>query len=302
MIKLPERVNLDDLLQFLRKIGLQSSALLRDFDNGTIPLYDQSEGSKINLHDKDPVTLADLTLNKYFVSEFLENFPNIDWDIVTEENSKGNIFKESNCEWVWYIDPLDGTKDFIQKSGEYAIHIGLTYRNKAILGMVLLPSIYEMWFGVKGIGTWKENDNCPLKTINSDIVNKQIVSFSKSEVFSVVTSKNHNNQRLELILKEMGYKNITRMGSIGFKVCSLLRNDADIYISISGKTSPKDWDIAAPFALIKNASCNFTYVTGDDIYFQRKDYLQEGCLIASTLRTDVHLSICKEVSEIIKNN
>ena len=90
------------------------------------------------------------------------------------------------------------------------------------------------------------------------------------------------------------------MGSIGFKVCSLLRNEGDIYISISGKTSPKDWDLAAPHGLIKYANFSFTYVSGNDISYQNKNYEQRGCIIASTLMRGEHLKICNKIDSIIK--
>ena len=299
MIKLPNGVNLNDLLQFLRNIGLKSSSMLRNFEEGTKLLYDSSENLIINKDINDPVTEADLKLNKYITDEFLRKFPSIDWEVVTEENSKEISFKESKSDWVWFIDPLDGTKDFIQKSGEFAIHIALTFKNRTILGLVLLPSINEMWFGVNGIGTWKEIENQYSETKNPILGNQELISFSKSEVVNVVTSKNHINQKLEIILQEMKYQNILRMGSIGYKVCSLLRNEADLYISISGKTAPKDWDIAAPHALIDNAKCNFTYASGNNIDYQKNNYLQEGCLIASTLSRKEHLIVCKKVNKII---
>lgn len=300
MIKLPKGVNLNDLLQFLRNIGLESSSMLRNFDNGTIPLYDSSDNQNIDKNINDPVTAADLKLNKYLTDQFSKYYSDIDWEIVTEENSKEILFKESKSDWVWFIDPLDGTKDFIQKSGEYAIHIALTFKNRTIVGFVLLPSIHEMWFGVNGIGTWKENENSNPEINKFILEYQEFKSFSKLEVVNVVTSKNHNNQKLELILQEMKYQNIIRMGSIGFKICSLLRNEADLYISISGNTAPKDWDIAAPHALINNAKCNFTYASGNDIKYQKENYLQEGCLIASTLSKKEHQNVCKKVNTIIE--
>ena len=292
MINLPKGVDLNELLLFLRNIGLQSSITLRNFEQGSISLYDSSYNLPSNLDTKDPVTAADLAVNKLVKEAFLLNYPNLSWEIITEEDSKNVLYNSSKSEWVWLIDPLDGTKDFIQETGEYAVHFGLIFKNKPILGMVLLPRRREIWFGVDGLGTWKEDENSlPLK--------REYVGLSKTEVQTVVTSKNHNNHKLDLILKEMNYRNVLRMGSIGFKICSLLRNEADIYISISGKTSPKDWDLAAPHSLMSNASCSFTYVSGSEINYDKSDYLQKGCIVASTLAKRKHIEVCERINKII---
>ena len=140
---------------------------------------------------------------------------------------------------------------------------------------------------------WKENESFISPK-------KDLMAFPKRDVDTVITSKNHNNQKLQLILAEMNFKNIILQGSIGFKICSLLRNEGDIYISISDKTSPKDWDVAAPHSLIKNASCQFTYVSGDELSYQGKNFEQKGCLIASTLIESEHFKICQRVKSIIE--
>tara|TARA_B100001989_G_C24523961_1_gene457517 strand:+ start:480 stop:1379 length:900 start_codon:yes stop_codon:yes gene_type:complete len=295
MIELPKGVDLQSLLLFLKRLGCKSSSMLRDFESESILLYKSPESSEQNHNEKDLVTAADLELNKLITEDFLINFPNIKWEIVTEENAKNEPHSryQSNSEWTWFVDPLDGTRDFVQKSGEYAVHLGLIFKNKPILGMVLLPSLKELWFGVNGIGTWVESEDISLKK-------KEFENIPSSDPIKVLTSKNHNNSKLEFILREMDFKNVVRMGSIGFKVCNLLKNQADIYLSISDKTSPKHWDIAAPHALLDNSRCNFTYASGENINYQQKDYLQEGCLIASTLSNKEHLNICKNVNTIIK--
>ena len=303
MISLPKGVNLNQLIQFLRNIGLQSSALLRDFENQSTSLYDSLENFHHDKKNNDPVTIADLALNTLILEAFANKYPNTDWDIITEENSKIIAFEKPKSDWIWSIDPLDGTKDFIQRTGEYAVHVALIFKGNPILSMVLLPRLKEIWFGVLGIGTWKEGEESVLenKEINLEkLEKKELKPSMQREITNVVTSKNHNNPKLELILNEMNFQNVIRMGSIGFKVCSLLRKEAEIYISISGKTSPKDWDLAAPNALMKSAKCNFTYVNEDEIKYGKKNYEQKGCLIASTLYRSEHVNVCRKINLIIK--
>ena len=295
MIELPKGVVLRDLLLFLKKIGLKSALILREFEDGLIPLYDSTKNLHSNFNPKDPVTAADLAINEFITEEFTSNYSSICWEVITEENSKEILFKNSTSDWIWLIDPLDGTKDFIQKTGEYAIHIALTFKNKPILGMVVLPNKRELWFGIEGIGTWKEEEDSPLEK-------KQFLSFSKNKASKIVTSKNHSNEKLNFILSELDFEKNIRMGSIGYKICSLLRNESDIYLSISNKTSPKDWDIAAPHALMRAAKFHFTYVSGNEINYNNYNFEQRGCLVASTLLKKEHHKICDKVNDIIRKN
>ena len=96
MINLPEKVNLDDLLSFLKKVGKESSIILRKFENQSIPLYDSIEDSSNYKNKEAPVTKADLAINQLILDRFSENYPNIDWEIITEENTKvnGSKFKK----------------------------------------------------------------------------------------------------------------------------------------------------------------------------------------------------------------
>jgi len=293
MIELPKGASLKDLLLFLRNIGLRSSSILRDYENGVIPLYESSNALPIKFDPNDPVTAADLTINQLIIDAFSLNYFGIDWELVSEENAKSTEFIDLKSEWRWLIDPLDGTKDFIQNTGEYALQIALIFKNRPILGMVALPSIQEIWFGVDGYGTWRENE------MNTS-ENKNFVSISKTKAIDIVTSKNHSNQKLNFILENLEHRRILKMGSIGFKICNLLRNESNVYISISDKTSPKDWDVAAPHALLKGANCNFTYVSGVEINYLKKNYEQPGCLIGSTLPHKEHINVCKKIEGIIK--
>ena len=94
MIELPKGVVLRDLLLFLKNIGLKSSSILRDYEDGLIPLYDSSENLHQKYNHKDPVTSADLAINKFITEEFISNYSTVQWEVITEENSKENLSAE----------------------------------------------------------------------------------------------------------------------------------------------------------------------------------------------------------------
>ena len=117
----------------------------------------------------------------------------------------------------------------------------------------------------------------------------------------LVTSKNHKNQTLLNLIDKLGFKKVINMGSIGCKITSLLRGESDLYISLSlpGRSSPKDWDFAAPEAILKNAGGAITNIDNEALSYGSANFEQGGIIVATN---DVfsHERICLEIKEIIK--
>ena len=84
--------------------------------------------------------MADLKVNELIINQIKQKYKNIEWEILSEENVKlFSNFCNPNSDWLWVLDPLDGTKDFIQGTGNYAMHLALNYKKKPYLGVVLIP-------------------------------------------------------------------------------------------------------------------------------------------------------------------
>ncbi len=272
----PDDVDLEYLLDELRKLSWKSADILMAYAHGEKPPYGLPESLTVEEGGDGPVSAADIAVNELFISGLNEKFSTIQWEILSEESAKQktNETREIKKDWKWILDPLDGTKDFLQGSENYAVHLALSYKNKTKLGIVLIPERNELWFGISDNGAWYENR----KGVRNP------VSFSNRRETSeliLVSSKNHQELRLKNLLKELNFAETRNMGSVGCKVASILRGESDVYISLSGKTSPKDWDIAAPQALIQAAGGEFTHADGRSLSFEEPDYSQRGCLIAS---------------------
>ena len=135
-----------------------------------------------------------------------------EWDILSEETSKEKNFQVDHLkkDWCWILDPLDGTKDFLQGSENYAVHIALAYKQKPKIGIVLIPEKNELWFGIIGIGAWFENRDG----------SKSNFSFSDRLDISkliLVSSKNHQQSKLLNLLSRMCFAE-TKKISIGDRV------------------------------------------------------------------------------------
>ena len=293
MIKLPPGVDINRLLDDLRDVSWEVSQTLLKYAQ---IIKDSKNKSNIlkNNNIENPVTIADLKVNELIIKSINENYKNIGWEILSEENVKSNIDTLiTNEDFVWVIDPLDGTKDFIQGTGNYATHLALNYKKKPHLGFVLIPDKDELWISNEEM-VWCENKIGNLKKPN--LSNK-----SNLNEMTIVTSKNHRNQILKNLIDRANFKEVIVMGSIGCKISSILRGESDIYISLSlpGESSPKDWDFAGPAAILKTAGGSITNLNNEEITYGKSNYEQGGIIVASN-NYNSHEKICLEIKEIIK--
>ncbi|MFZ9973172.1 MAG: inositol monophosphatase family protein, partial [Vulcanococcus sp.] len=110
----------------------------------------------------------------------------------------------------------------------------------------------------------------------------------------LVASRNHRDQRLEQLLEALALGDTKAIGSVGGKVATILRGETDLYISLSGKSAPKDWDMAAPEAVLRAAGGAFTHADGRPLSYNDGDIRQAGCLIASHGRS--HQQLCEKAA------
>ena len=116
----------------------------------------------------------------------------------------------------------------------------------------------------------------------------------------LVTSKNHGNEILQTLIDKVNFKDVIVMGSIGCKIASILRGESDVYICLSlpGKSSPKDWDFAAPEAILKANGGAITNLDNEELKYGNNEYEQGGIIIASKSKKS-HKLICIQIKELI---
>ena len=295
MINLPTGVEINSLVDNLRFFSWEASEVLLHY--AQILRNSNNKFSILkNDNENDPVTLADLKVNEIIIQNMNERYKNIDWTILSEENVKSEpYFLEKNRDWVWILDPLDGTKDFIQGTSNYAMHLALNYKNKPFIGVVLLPEKNELWLSY-GKKVWCERKD-------GSIISPNLSRIRDLQKMVLVTSKNHRNEMLKSLIEEINFDQVNIMGSIGCKIASILRGESDIYIclSVPGKSAPKDWDFAAPEAILKAAGGAITNLNNEDLCYGRPNFKQEGIIIASN-NFDQHKEVCAQIKEIIISN
>ena len=293
MIKLPSGVDIKSLIDNLRIYSWEASETLLYYSQ---ILKDPNNKSNIikNENNDDPVTLADLKVNEIIIQRIKEKYKDINWEILSEENVKQTTYtSQTKSDWMWVLDPLDGTKDFIQGTRNYAMHLALNFKQKPYIGIVLIPEKGELWIA-DGEKVWCEKkDGSKIKPKLSE--NKSL------QKMVLVTSKNHRNETLKNLIHKIQFNEVKIMGSIGCKIASLVRGENDIYICLSlpGKSSPKDWDFAAPEAILKASGGAITDLDNNELSYGKPNFEKGGIIIASNNVSD-HKAICAEIKEIIK--
>lgn len=214
---------------------------------GALALKTKSEGVSVTHKENDegPLTNVDKKVNSFLISELQKIFP-LD-HIISEEALP--IFKNPTHNRTWFIDPIDGTNDFIKGNTEWCIMIGLCVDERAVFGIVSQPEEDHIYFGGKGIKATK-------LTAQKEIV----ISVKKTEhlVDSInVQSRYHPDSKVSLMLDSIGSLKSYSYGSIGLKFAHISEGRADFYLNFSGRC--KAWDLCAPQAILEASGGSVYY-------------------------------------------
>ncbi len=216
----------------------------------------------------EPVTIADRTASRIIVESLSEIFPH-DGILSEEEFDDKTRLDKTRC---WIIDPLDGTSGFVQKTGDFAVQIGLADAGAAVLGVVLMPLQNVLYYAVKDGGTFVvENDSAPQKLHVSD----------KTDFAEMVlaSTRNHRSPRMSQIVKQFGLKSEVQRGSVGLKVGLITQRKADLYLHLSPRT--KHWDTCAPEIILTEAGGAMTDLFGDQIIYNISDVHNHNGVLAT---------------------
>jgi 3'(2'), 5'-bisphosphate nucleotidase len=245
----------------------------------------------VQYKQNEPVTVADIATSQYILDRLQAALGNENFTYISEETYKSQL-NHNNSTWVWIIDPLDGTRDFIDKTGDYAIHIALVKETRPVLAVVAVPEAEKLYYATKGGGTFVETRNGSAGLQMSLGLGKK-----RLEDLTLVVSRSHRNQRLNYLLQNLPCKNQKAIGSVGCKIAAIIEQQADVYISLSGKSAPKDWDIAAPELILTEAGGKFTHFDSSPLQYNTHDINQWGGLLASN--GQYHEMLCKEAETVL---
>ena len=233
-----------------------------------LKIYNSDNLGISHKEDNSPLTLADKASNEVICSQLKKLTPNI--PILSEEGKNISFDKRKNWDTFWLIDPLDGTKEFIKKNGEFSVNIALINHFKPILGVVYAPVLDTIWHGSASEGSFKITENGKPKKIN-------VLKYHENETVKVVSSRSHsNNTQLEEFLTDYPKHELVFMGS-SIKICLVADGSAHIYPRL-GPTM--EWDTAAAHAVVKFAGGNiFDMIDKNELAYNKENLLNPAFLV-----------------------
>ncbi|MDX2217162.1 MAG: inositol monophosphatase family protein [Oculatellaceae cyanobacterium bins.114] len=278
----------EDILAIARSLGWGAAKILRSYYRGE-PWQNTAQVEAEGQDKKDgPVTAADLAVNRYVLDK-LHAILGDAFGYLSEETYKAKSAAIAH-DWVWILDPLDGTRDFIDKTGEYAFHLALTHHGRPVLTVVACPELDKLYYATLGGGAFVETPDGVVKQI-------YVSDRENPADLVVVASRTHRDDRFNALLKQLPCQNQLFVGSVGGKIAAIVDQRADVYLSLSGKSAPKDWDMAAPELILTEAGGAFTHADGTPLQYNTGDVNQWGCLIASNGK--YHQELCQTASQIL---
>jgi len=255
---------------------------------GILDVYRSSDFKVEEKADKSPLTLADKRSHEIIV----KRLGKLDVPILSEEGKDIPYQERKRWETYWLIDPLDGTKEFIKKNGEFTVNIAIIHDRKPAAGVIYVPDKNVLYFALKNQGSFKIDSGDSIKQLETDLIEPRkekiaevfdsiIAASAKLPVidlparpFTIIGSRSHASPELEAFVEEKrqehGEVEFISAGS-SLKLCLVAEGKADIY----PRTGPTmEWDTAAGQAIAENAGCKvLQYDTSEPLVYNKENLL-----------------------------
>ncbi|HKQ69387.1 MAG TPA: 3'(2'),5'-bisphosphate nucleotidase CysQ [Polyangiaceae bacterium] len=226
----------------------------------------------------DPVTQADREANALICARIAEAFGPV--PVVAEESDESAFAGWVGAPRVFFVDPLDGTLEFVAKNGDFVVMIGLCENARPVAGVVLAPAFGTAWAGADSVGAFEVDPmgvRTPLRVSRaSDLAHAR-----------AVVSRSHQSDRLRDFLGTLGIGQISQRGSAGLKAADVASGRADIYLQ-PGRAG-KRWDCCAPEAIVRAAGGVFTDGLGELIDYGGPELTNENGFLVSNAQ--LHSSV-----------
>ncbi len=251
-------IELNDLIEIIYKAGEK-----------VMEIYQSSDFEIKYKNDDSPLTIADQVSNDIICNSLHTLYPQI--PILSEEGAEIPFSKRKKWQSLWVIDPIDGTKEFIKKNGEFTLNIALIEKNNPTVGLVYAPCIKKLWYG---------SDQGSFKVSKGKKSKISINSKCNDDLIDIVSSRSHSNPMIETFLNQFKNYNIVNMGS-SIKICLVADGTADIYPRLA---PTMEWDTAAAHAVLKYAGGSLIDLdTKKEMIYNRKNLKNSNFVANSNL-------------------
>lgn len=236
-----ESNQLEELLSVCCKASLKAGQEI-------LKVYD-SEFAIEHKDDKSPLTEADKQSHNSIVASLNQ----LSYPILSEEGRDISYEERKDWEYFWMIDPLDGTKEFIKRNGEFTVNIALIHEQRAILGVIYVPVKDELYFGAEGLGAFKVEGYAQLEnaSIQELMAKQNQLPQAQDRPYTIVGSRSHMSEETKTFIEEkrakLGEVEMISVGS-SLKLCMVAEGKADDYPRFA---PTMEWDTAAGQAIVE---------------------------------------------------
>ena len=251
---------LETAVALARKAG---DLILEFYENGFTV---EEKFSKDNF--SEPVTEADRASSELIVAGLRQAFPTD--GILSEEAADTD--ERLTKQRVWMIDPIDGTRGFVEKAGDFAVQIGLIENGKSVVGVVFQPINNRLYFAAKDKGAYLIENGGELQKL-------QVSDKFDFREMTLAVSRSHRSPKMTSLVDYFGFKGEIPHGSVGLKIGLLARQQADLYIHLSPRT--KFWDTCAPQIILEEAGGKLTDLFGREIIYNIQDVQNYNGVLAT---------------------
>ncbi len=221
-------------------------------------IYEKAGQIQVEYKDDNmPLTAADKAANRVIVDLLKKEFPG--YSILSEEEKDSE--ERLTNERCFIVDPLDGTKEFIKRNGQFTVNIALAYKNRSVMGVIYVPATGELYYASKGSGAWyvSRENAAPVKIRVSD----------RTQNLRLVMSSSHGCEQMERFLEEHHFSEIIKAGS-SLKGCMVACGKADVYYRFN---PTMEWDTAAMQCIAEEAGAIFLEMDKSEMRYNRKNCL-----------------------------
>ena len=253
----------DKLSKSVKDISVQAGKIILDVYS--LDFTDSIENKK----DNSPVTIADKKANDYIVDKLKSLTPDI--PIIAEESDQIDFEKRKDFDFYWLVDPLDGTKEFINRNGDFTVNIALIHKNKPVMGIVYVPLEKKLYWGIEGKGAYLEYKDkiSKLKAKKIDLNQKGL---------KILVSRSHLDSKTKEYINKFEEPVIEQRGS-ALKFLLIAEGKADIYFRFS---PTMEWDTAASHIILKEAGSNILNIeTKEELKYNKKSLINPGFIVLS---------------------
>ncbi|MFG6393567.1 MAG: 3'(2'),5'-bisphosphate nucleotidase CysQ [Lachnospiraceae bacterium] len=239
-------------------------------------VYNGTKDMQVTYKDGDmPLTAADKASNRVIVDMLRKEFP--EYSILSEEE-KDNKRRLEN-DFCFIVDPLDGTKEFIKRNGQFTVNIALSYKHKSVMGVIYVPVTGELYYASEGKGAFLDNGSGRAERI-------EVSDCTDISKIRLVMSSSHGCAEMDRLIEKYKITNFVKMGS-SLKGCIVAKGGAEVYYRFN---PTMEWDTAAMQCIAEEAGAIFMQMDNTPMLYNREDSLNsKGFYIINNIASKLEL-------------